>query len=165
MQVLHKIALRLEKIYPDYAQDRLTVELPSSQVETGESEGNRGCSQALVETGGMGVGIQECEEQSSNPHPAKLCKRGAAELTFGHCHEDEKRQPMKREASWHTLPGTEYTPASFRVTRRAGGPWRSPHGLHFSPPPTALWVHSCSWWMSCHTLAPPSPHHPQKNTS
>ena len=56
----------------------------------------------------------------SNPHPANdrwvfMCKRGAPALTFRHCHGDEKRQPMKRQEPWHTPPGSEYTPASFRV--------------------------------------------------
>lgn len=74
---------------------------------------------------GWGVGPQPREDQSSNPHPAHdrwvfMCKRRTPALTFRHCHEDEKRQPMKGEEPWHTPPGSEYTPASFRVVCSPG---------------------------------------------
>lgn len=138
MQGLHKITLTLETIYPGSTQDRLSVVPPLFCFSTCQLEAKKtgGCSQVFAETGGMGVGIRQCEDRSSNPHPANdhwvfVCKSGAPVLTFRHCHEDEKRQPMKREEPWHTPPGTEYTPASFHVVCGQ----EAAEGVHFSFPP------------------------------
>lgn len=122
----------LEKVSPRFTQDWLTV---------GASSGFPVCQVEARE--GWAVGPQPPEDQSSNPHPARdrwvfMCKRRAPALTFRHCHEDEKRQPMKGEEPWHTPPGSEYTPASFRVVCRpevAGG-------AHLSfPPRCAMWLY------------------------
>lgn len=81
--------------------------------------------------------------QGSNPHPANdwvfMCaKRRAPVLTFRHCHEDEKRQPMKKTGALaHTPPGSEYTPAMRCLRSRAR--WRGSFSFPSAPEPMRLY--------------------------